>query len=150
MRFHSEITFLFQVLGIFIFHRRTLYSFLFKRCHGIYPNGSFFFFNITTNHHHAIPIAISFKGSDCEIDINGCSADPCAAYRGAGCVDHTPEEVANHGHEYSCTQCPSGFSQYQGLGPCQGKSLTETMSNLVINLHVSDIVAQSFAYRQIN
>ena len=99
------------------------------------------FYLVSTNH-SALPILSTdanymwlilnyefITGSDCEIDIDGCSENPCAEFTGAACIDHTPEEVANHSHEYSCTQCPSGFSLFEGLGPCQGKLAIRSLSS---------------------
>ena len=59
-------------------------------------------------------------GHQCEVDVDACADNPCADFTGATCMDHTPSEVALHGYDFTCMNCPLGYELDGGYGPCLG------------------------------
>ncbi|XP_064612337.1 uncharacterized protein LOC135476257 [Liolophura sinensis] len=49
-----------------------------------------------------------WTGSDCEQDYNICMENPCP--EGASCTDYHPSQTAEHGKQYECGDCPTGYT----------------------------------------
>ena len=71
------------------------------------------------------------------MDFNGCGDGPCMA--GTNCTDLTPEEEAAQGAAFTCSQCPQGYEDNDGV--CVGTSHLIVMLNLfnLINFFIEGV-----------
>ncbi|KAI0233502.1 hypothetical protein LSAT2_016254 [Lamellibrachia satsuma] len=56
---------------------------------------------------------VGWTGEHCDMDFDGCGDGPCTA--GTNCTDLTPEEEAAKGAAFTCSQCPQGYEDNDGV-----------------------------------
>ena len=69
-------------------------------------------------------------GAHCTEDFDGCGDGPCTA--GTNCTDLTPQEEADQGTAFNCSQCPPGYEYSDGVcvGGChRATDVTTEISN---------------------
>ncbi|KAI0230808.1 hypothetical protein LSAT2_018833 [Lamellibrachia satsuma] len=56
---------------------------------------------------------VGWTGESCDKDFDGCGDSPCTA--GTNCTDLTPEEEAAQGTSFTCSECPGGYEDNDGV-----------------------------------
>ena len=57
--------------------------------------------------------AFVLKGDYCDEDQDGCADNPCSPVQ--NCTDLTPSEAENLGRGFSCSECPDGYTDNNGI-----------------------------------
>ncbi|KAK2167442.1 hypothetical protein NP493_1275g00055 [Ridgeia piscesae] len=56
---------------------------------------------------------VGWTGDSCEEDFDGCGDGPCTA--GTNCTDFTPAQEAAQDRAFSCSECPGGYEDNDGV-----------------------------------
>ena len=62
-------------------------------------------------------VFLLLSGDYCESDMDGCQDNPCT--QGTNCTDVTPAEQVTNDKSYTCSDCPEGTEDNEGICLCK-------------------------------